>query len=229
MSRTRCSCGASPVRRVGAWCCGSRTTTGSARGPSSTPRCSRTSAGWGSSPTSAPFASRSDWFVYETALARLRDRGLVYACDCTRSTFAAWARRAWAAVVGQRLSGRLPRPRRCGGPRNGPARRARTRRRSRGTTCDLDRDATLPTANGDLLVRDRQRQLDVPVLRRRRRPAPGHRSRRPRRGPARCDGAPDPARPAPGTRPPARVLPPPADPQARGREAVEVGRRYRRP
>lgn len=29
--------------------------------------------------------------VYEAALARLREQGLVYACDCSRSTFAAWA------------------------------------------------------------------------------------------------------------------------------------------
>ena len=28
--------------------------------------------------------------VYEAALARLRDQGLVYACDCSRSTFATW-------------------------------------------------------------------------------------------------------------------------------------------
>jgi glutamyl-Q tRNA(Asp) synthetase len=29
--------------------------------------------------------------AYATALAALRDRGLVYACDCSRSTFASWA------------------------------------------------------------------------------------------------------------------------------------------
>ncbi len=46
-----------------------------------------------------PVRQSEDWFVYEAALARLRDRGLVYACDCTRSTFAAWARghgRPWS-------------------------------------------------------------------------------------------------------------------------------------
>ncbi len=46
-----------------------------------------------------PVRQSDDWTVYEAALARLRDGGLVYACDCTRSTFAAWARthgRPWS-------------------------------------------------------------------------------------------------------------------------------------
>ena len=56
--------------------------------------------GWlGFVPDSGPLRQSDDWTVYETALARLRDDGLVYACDCTRSTFAAWARlhgRPWS-------------------------------------------------------------------------------------------------------------------------------------
>jgi glutamyl/glutaminyl-tRNA synthetase len=46
-----------------------------------------------------PVRQSDDWTVYEAALARLRAGGLVYACDCTRSTFAAWARmhgRPWS-------------------------------------------------------------------------------------------------------------------------------------
>ena len=46
-----------------------------------------------------PVRQSDDWTVYEGALARLRDGGLVHACDCTRSTFAAWARthgRPWS-------------------------------------------------------------------------------------------------------------------------------------
>jgi glutamyl/glutaminyl-tRNA synthetase len=46
-----------------------------------------------------PVRQSEDWFVYEAALARLRDRGLIYACDCTRSTFGAWTRghgRPWS-------------------------------------------------------------------------------------------------------------------------------------
>jgi len=41
---------------------------------------------------SGPLRQSDDWTPYETALDRLRSAGLVYACDCTRSTFAAWAR-----------------------------------------------------------------------------------------------------------------------------------------
>jgi glutamyl/glutaminyl-tRNA synthetase len=46
-----------------------------------------------------PVRQSEDWLVYAAALAHLRDRGLVYACDCTRSTFGAWTRahgRAWS-------------------------------------------------------------------------------------------------------------------------------------
>ena len=39
-----------------------------------------------------PLRQSDDWTPYEAALDRLRSAGLVYACDCTRSTFAAWAR-----------------------------------------------------------------------------------------------------------------------------------------
>lgn len=46
-----------------------------------------------------PHRQSDDWSVYEAALERLRRAGLVYACDCTRSTFAAWGRqhgRPWS-------------------------------------------------------------------------------------------------------------------------------------
>jgi glutamyl-Q tRNA(Asp) synthetase len=39
-----------------------------------------------------PFRQSDDWSVYETTLELLRFNGLVYPCDCTRMTFAAWAR-----------------------------------------------------------------------------------------------------------------------------------------
>jgi glutamyl/glutaminyl-tRNA synthetase len=48
---------------------------------------------------SGPVRQSDDWTVFEAALARLRDRGLVYVCDCTRATFAAWTRahgRPWS-------------------------------------------------------------------------------------------------------------------------------------
>ena len=39
----------------------------------------------------SPYRQSDSGAVYEAALAELQDRGLVYACDCTRSTFARWA------------------------------------------------------------------------------------------------------------------------------------------
>ena len=51
MSRTRCTCGASPVRPVGAVVLRIEDHDRQRSRPSSTRRCSRTSAGWGSSPT----------------------------------------------------------------------------------------------------------------------------------------------------------------------------------
>lgn len=38
-----------------------------------------------------PVRQRESTAVYVAALERLRDDGLVYACDCTRSTYASWA------------------------------------------------------------------------------------------------------------------------------------------
>jgi glutamyl/glutaminyl-tRNA synthetase len=48
---------------------------------------------------SEPIRQSDDWTPYEAALGELRSRGLVYACDCSRSTFASWARehgRPWS-------------------------------------------------------------------------------------------------------------------------------------
>ena len=49
-------------------------------------------------PDAGPIRQRDDPVPYLAAVDRLRAAGLVYACDCTRSTFAAWAAahgRAW--------------------------------------------------------------------------------------------------------------------------------------
>jgi glutamyl/glutaminyl-tRNA synthetase len=46
-----------------------------------------------------PIRQSDDWSVYALALERLRASGLVYACDCSRTTFAAWVRehaRPWS-------------------------------------------------------------------------------------------------------------------------------------
>ena len=90
-SRTPCSCGARRARRARPCCCGSRITIGPVAGPSTTPACSRTWPGSGSSPTRARSASRDDDAPYAAALDRLRGDGLVYGCDCSRTTFEAWA------------------------------------------------------------------------------------------------------------------------------------------
>ena len=58
-----------------------------------------TIAAFRSGPT--PYRQSDARPVYAAALARLRDQGLVYACDCARSTFAAWEAdhgRAWRGI-----------------------------------------------------------------------------------------------------------------------------------
>ena len=111
-------------------------------------RCSTTSTwlGFGRRPpgpsAQARIPSRA---AYAAALDRLRAAGLVYACDCTRSTFAAWAREPRSAMVTGRAvraaaaSGAAPRPgaRACGSRSgtatetlDGPAARAAVAARS---------------------------------------------------------------------------------------------------
>ena len=156
--------GPRPGGRRHASCSGSRTTTGSGRGPSTRRRCWTTSSASGScpmcrrSPRSArarrPTASRTRPRVYEAALEGLRAQGLVYACDCARSTFAAYEAERGRPWRGIGCPGRVPDPGAprgrghgpaggrgrglgaLGGPAGGPARRRAGR-------------------DGDLLVRDR--------------------------------------------------------------------------
>lgn len=45
----------------------------------------------GFEPDAGPVRQRGTPAPYEAALTRLRSGGLVYACDCTRATFGAWA------------------------------------------------------------------------------------------------------------------------------------------
>lgn len=45
----------------------------------------------GFEPDAGPVRQGEDQAPYEAALERLRSQGQVYACDCTRATFAAWA------------------------------------------------------------------------------------------------------------------------------------------
>ena len=174
-----------------------------------------------------PVRQSDDWTVYEAALARLRGDGLVYACDCTRSTFAAWKRlhgRPWSG-------GGCP-----GGCRERDLADARgtglrvvlgageetwndVRLGSRRDDADREGDALVRDRHGNwtylfcVVVDDMRQDIDLVV-----------------RGEDLLDATARQIRLGrPGTRPPACVLPPPADPQTWGREAVEVGRRHRRP
>jgi glutamyl/glutaminyl-tRNA synthetase len=55
----------------------------------------------GFEPDEGPVRQSGDDGPYAAALAALREAGLVYGCDCTRSTFAAWSathRRPWHGV-----------------------------------------------------------------------------------------------------------------------------------
>ena len=104
----RRSCGPSPRATAGASCSGSRTTTGPAAGPSTTPRCSRISSGSGSGRTwarSARARATSRTRRRSTASGRgPRLRLRLHARDVP-----GLGRDARPAVVRPRLSGRLPR------------------------------------------------------------------------------------------------------------------------
>jgi len=91
---------------------------------------------------------------YADALAGLRDRGLVYACDCARSTFSAWAERHGRSWSGPGCPGG------CAGRRLAEAsdvglRIALGDREEAWTDVLAGSCAGDPAADGDLLVRDR--------------------------------------------------------------------------
>ena len=101
-----------------------------------------------------PFRQSDDWRPYEPALDRLGESALVYACDCSRSTFAAWAReygRPWSGggcPGGCRSRGIAARP--GVGTRVALGSGAETWEDMR-----LGRQEGEPDREGDLLVRDR--------------------------------------------------------------------------
>ena len=105
----RSTSGASLGARVGGCCFGSKITTASAAARSTRRPSSMTSTGSAWRPTSRPptssvrgpssFRQSDNGAAYEAAIDQLRARGLVYACDCSRSTFDAWRTtngRAWS-------------------------------------------------------------------------------------------------------------------------------------
>lgn len=92
--------------------------------------------------------------VYDGALGRLRDAGLVYACDCARSTFATWEAahgRPWRGIgcPGDCRSRSLPEVRGTG------LRVAVGAGTERWNDLLVGPAADEPAADGDLLVRDR--------------------------------------------------------------------------
>ncbi len=94
--------------------------------------------------------------AYELALASLTERGLVYACSCTRSTFAAWAREHGTAWRGPGCPGACR-------ERTLPGDAATSLRVALGAGDEPFDDVRLgplsgdPSAAADLVVRDRER------------------------------------------------------------------------
>lgn len=100
------------------------------------------------------FRQSDDGTPYAEAVARLRAAGLVYACDCSRSTFAAWAATAGRAWSGSGCPGRCR-------ERDLAERAGDTLRVALGPGDEPFDDLLLgdrsgaAAADGDLLVRDR--------------------------------------------------------------------------
>ncbi|HET9083177.1 MAG TPA: glutamate--tRNA ligase family protein [Candidatus Limnocylindrales bacterium] len=90
--------------------------------------------------------------AYESSLARLRDAGLVYGCDCTRSTFARWVAANGRPWTGPGCPGHC-RERGVAGP---VLRVALGEGRETWTDRILGRSEAAVAPNGDLAVRDRR-------------------------------------------------------------------------
>jgi glutamyl-tRNA synthetase/glutamyl-Q tRNA(Asp) synthetase len=109
----------------------------------------------GFAPDAGPVRQRATPAPYEAALDALRASGVVYACDCTRSTFAAWAAAGGRSWRGPGCPGRC-RDRDLSGSED------RTLRVALGAGEETWDDLLLghrrgePSAAGDLAVRDRQ-------------------------------------------------------------------------
>ncbi len=94
--------------------------------------------------------------AYEAALAQLRAEGLVYACRCTRDTFAAWSREHGRPWTGSGCPGSCR-------ERALPEDAATSLRVALGAGTEsfddlrLGRRTDEPAARGDLVVRDRER------------------------------------------------------------------------
>jgi len=105
----------------------------------------------------SPYRQSDDGSLYEAAVERLRDAGLVYACDCSRSIFAAWAQTHGRPWSGPGCPGRCRERRLAEAPAVGL-------RVAIGEDEEAVDDLLLgpwsgpAAADGDLLVRDRHGQ-----------------------------------------------------------------------
>ena len=182
--------------------------------------------GSGSSPTSGPLRQSDDDAPYEGALETLRAAGLVYGCDCSRSTFDAWAAAQRPRVVGLRAARAAVASAACDGP---------VLRVALGGGEERWMDGVRRAVRGRGVRRGRPadprppRQLDLRVRGRRRRPAARASTWSSAARPPRGDAGPDPARLAARRRRAGDLRPPPADPAAGRAQALEVRRGDRGP
>ena len=110
---------------------------------------------------SGPIRQSDDWTVYAAALDRLRRAGLVYACDCTRTTFAAWVRDQGRAWTGAGCPGRC-RDRAVGEASGVSVRVALGPGEETWDDLRLGVRRDAPDRDGDLLVRDRHGNWTYP-------------------------------------------------------------------
>jgi glutamyl/glutaminyl-tRNA synthetase len=105
-------------------------------------------------PDAGPVRQRDDERPYLAAAERLRAAGLIYACDCTRATFAAWEQAHGAPRRGPGCPGRC-------GDRMLPEDSGTVLRVALGSGIESWTDRCLgpragePAASGDLAIRDR--------------------------------------------------------------------------
>lgn len=108
-----------------------------------------------------PFRQSEDFAPYAAALDRLRDAKLAYACDCSRSTFAAWAREHGKAWSGGGCPGGCRERAVAEGPGAG-IRVALGGGEEAWDDLRLGRQRDAPDREGDLLVRDRHGNWTYP-------------------------------------------------------------------
>ena len=172
---------------------------------------------------STPYRQSDAGEVYAAALERLRGQGLVYACACSRATFAAYAERRGRPYRGIGCPGDC-RTRALPGDGDTGLRVAVGAGSEPWVDLLAGPVSDEPAATGDLLARDRAGNWTLRLLRGRRRREARRRPRDPGPRPARRDARPGPPGQAPRARGAATVPAPPARPPSERPEALEGGR-----